>query len=287
MTGPVDIHQRSDEHNSRGIELADRGWLDEAAIEFRKAIEFDPESPHAYANLGTVLATNGKLPDALRAYLEALQKAPDNPATHHYLASFLSAYAQEIADKEYQQTFELDFEFPDAHFNCALSLADRGLADQALEEFRIALEQAPNDNIVEHELAACLIDLGLYPEAISRLKKIVKDFPEHAEAHFDLGIAFTAQGFLEEGERELEHGIKLQPGDPTGYYHLSILKLAQNDTNSALRAIARALEADYLKVKEWLKDDQLFEALRDHPEFRELVQSQPNTTNNPNGEKGK
>ncbi len=287
MTGPVDIHRRSDEHNSRGIELADRGWLSEATLEFRKAIEIDPDSPHAYANLGTVLATTGDLPQALNAYLAALDKAPNNPASHHYLASFLSAHGQELADSEYQKTFELDFEFPDAHFNKALSLADRGLGDQALIEFRIALDQSPEDEVVEHELAACLIDLGVYPEAISRLKNIIKDSPDHAEARFDLGIAFTAQGFLEEADRELEHGIRLQPNDPTGYYHLSILKLAQNDQNSALRAIAQALEADYLKVSDWLKDDQLFETLKEDPKFTKLLASYSDTTNNPSGEKGK
>jgi len=45
---------KSDEHNSRGIELADRGWLDEAIKEFKKAIELDPESAHAHDNLATV-----------------------------------------------------------------------------------------------------------------------------------------------------------------------------------------------------------------------------------------
>ena len=46
----------SDEHNSRGIELADRGWLDEAIREFRKAIDLDPDSAHAHDNLATVYA---------------------------------------------------------------------------------------------------------------------------------------------------------------------------------------------------------------------------------------
>src|SRR4051794_35804305 len=43
----------SDEHNSRGIELADRGWLDEAIKEFKKAIDLDPNSAHAHDNLAT------------------------------------------------------------------------------------------------------------------------------------------------------------------------------------------------------------------------------------------
>src|SRR5690606_10593155 len=45
----------SDEHNARGIELADHGMLDEAMREFCKAIELDPDSAHAHDNLATVL----------------------------------------------------------------------------------------------------------------------------------------------------------------------------------------------------------------------------------------
>ena len=38
MAREKDTLSQSDEHNSRGIELADRGWLDEAVKEFKKAI---------------------------------------------------------------------------------------------------------------------------------------------------------------------------------------------------------------------------------------------------------
>ena len=81
---------RSDEHNARGIELADRGWLDEATSEFRKAIELDPQSAHAHDNLGTVLAEKGDLLAALTEYLEALKVDPESPTAHLYLASFLA-----------------------------------------------------------------------------------------------------------------------------------------------------------------------------------------------------
>ena len=56
MAREKDSIASSDEHNSRGIELADRGWLDEALKEFKKAIELDPNSSHAHDNLATVFA---------------------------------------------------------------------------------------------------------------------------------------------------------------------------------------------------------------------------------------
>ena len=62
----------SDEHNSRGIELADRGWLDEAIKEFKRAIELDPQSAHAHDNLATVYSEKKLYREAIQEYLTAL-----------------------------------------------------------------------------------------------------------------------------------------------------------------------------------------------------------------------
>jgi len=78
---------RSDEHNSRGIELADRGWLDEAVKEFKKAIELDPSSAHAHDNLATVYSEKKALAQALEEYLTALRLEPDSPTAHYNLAA--------------------------------------------------------------------------------------------------------------------------------------------------------------------------------------------------------
>jgi len=81
---------RSDEHNSRGIELADRGWLDEAVKEFKKAIELDPSSAHAHDNLATVYSEKKLYAQALEEYLTALRLEPDSPTAHYNLACFLA-----------------------------------------------------------------------------------------------------------------------------------------------------------------------------------------------------
>ena len=92
----------SDEHNSRGIELADRGWLDEAIKEFKKAIDLDPDSAHAHDNLATVYAEKKLFRDALGEYLTALKLEPDSPTAHYNLACFLSTHADEMSVVEYR-----------------------------------------------------------------------------------------------------------------------------------------------------------------------------------------
>src|ERR1039458_3848845 len=111
---------QSDEHNARGIELADRGWLDEAVNEFKKAIDLDPDSAHAHDNLATVFAEKGRFVDALEAYVKAVRLEPDNTNTPHYLPSSLSSRGFDAAVGMYKQAIELDPEFVDAHVNLAL-----------------------------------------------------------------------------------------------------------------------------------------------------------------------
>jgi len=51
MNRDKDRPGRSDQHNSRGIELADRGWLDEAIREFAEVVRLQPQSEAARKNL--------------------------------------------------------------------------------------------------------------------------------------------------------------------------------------------------------------------------------------------
>src|SRR6266850_6922848 len=156
---------RSDEHNSRGIELADRGWLDEAIREFKKAIELDPNSAHAHDNLATVYSEKKLYREALREYLTALELEPDSPTAHYNLACFLATHGQDMAVAQYKEAIELDPEYPDAHLNLGLTHADLGRTDEAMKELNTAIELDPTDAFPRHELAALQMDEGDYRSA--------------------------------------------------------------------------------------------------------------------------
>lgn len=262
---------QSDEHNARGIELADRGWLDEAASEFRKAILLDPQSAHAHDNLATILAEKGQLLEALFEYVEALRADPESPTAHHYLASFLAGQGHELATGQYKRAIELEYDFPDAHLNLALALADRGQLEEAVRELEIAHEQAPDDEMIHHELACCLIDLERYPDAIGHLKRIIKAHSEHVEAYVDLGIAYTAQGFFAEAEASLTRALEIDEHDVASHYHLAALYTTWGRAKDALDHLEVAASHDREKVRQWLRDDRLFDPLRADDRYLKLT----------------
>jgi tetratricopeptide (TPR) repeat protein len=267
----VDHITQSDEHNARGIDLADRGWLDEAMREFRKAIELDPASSHAHDNLGTVLAEKGELFEAMQEYMEAVRVDPESPSAHHYLGTFLASHGHDLAINEHRRAIDLDPDFADAHLNLALSLAERGLLDDAIAELEIAHTQEPNDEMIEHELACCLIDVERYPEAIGHLKRIIRNFPEHIEAFVDLGIAFTAQGFYAEAEATLQRALAIDDVDFAAHYHLAALYAVWGKSQPALTHLEVAAKRDNERMRQWLRHDRLFDSLRQEDRFAKLL----------------
>lgn len=271
MSRKRDSQSQSDEHNARGIELADRGWLDEAVIEFKKAIELDPTTAHARDNLATVLTEKGLLSDALVEYVEALRTESENPTAHHYLASFLAGHGQELAIALYKRAIELEFDFPDAHLNLAMALAEHGQLEEAYAELETAHKLAPEDELIHHELACCLIDMERYLEAIGHLKKIVKAHPDHVEAYVDLGIAFTAQGFFAEAESVLSKALEIDGQDFAAHYHLAALYSTWGRPADSLEHLEIAAAHDREKLQLWLRDDRLFDSVRDNVRFQNLT----------------
>src|SRR6202521_5655425 len=162
MSRDKDGKARSDEHNTRGIELADRGWRDEAIREFKKAIELDPDSAHAHDNLATVYSEKKLYTQALEEYLTALRLEPDSATAHYNLACFLATHSHEMAIDQYKEAIAQDPECPDAHLNLGMTYADLDQRDEAKAEFKAAMELEPGDALARHELAAMLMDEGDY-----------------------------------------------------------------------------------------------------------------------------
>jgi Flp pilus assembly protein TadD len=263
-------HLRSDAHNARGIELADRGWLDEAIREFRRAIELDPSSAHAHDNLATVYAEKQRYREALQEYLAALRLEPDSATAHYNLACFLAAHGQEMAVAEYREAIALEPEHPDAHLNLGLALADQGEAAEAAKALERAIALDPKDAFPRHELAALLMDEGDHGGAIGQLRQVVRLEPERFEAWLDLGICYAQKGFYAEAERAYRRARGLREDDLLLDYNLAALCAVWGKPLEALEALGRAVARDAARVRGWLREDPMFRALEGTPEFEAI-----------------
>jgi tetratricopeptide (TPR) repeat protein len=86
-------------HNNLGIAWAKKGQLDAAIIEFRKTLELNPAYIQAYNNLGTALFQKGQINDAIVQFQEALRRKPDYVDAQNNLAKAQAVLAGKTIPK--------------------------------------------------------------------------------------------------------------------------------------------------------------------------------------------
>lgn len=62
---------------------------------------------------------------------------------------------------------------------------------------------------------------GEYEQAITLLAMAIRENPQLAAAHLELGLAYCFSGLFDESIRELESAITLNPTDPESHLHLA------------------------------------------------------------------
>ena len=96
----------ADAVNALGVLLARRGYLGRAAAHFERVIELRPDFAGGYGNLGNVLYEQGRYPEAVKRYDEALART----------------------------------ELPEVHVELALTWCELGRFERAREHYRRAME---------------------------------------------------------------------------------------------------------------------------------------------------
>lgn len=190
-----------------------RGEQNEAEALLRRCLVLDRSSAPVHANLGNLLGDSGRLPEAKRAYEEALAADPRFRPARLGLARLLNRIAEYEAAKS-QAEWLVDRDAGDAEAWSALAAAWRGLGqpDRAESAYRRALQLKPQYGIAHHNLAAMLDESGRSEEALSSV-----------DAAAALGVAGPALDFtrasilmslyrFDEAEQVLTASIVKTPG---------------------------------------------------------------------------
>lgn len=161
----------------RGIALHHRGNFEDAAQDFLRVIDSNPQSHEAHCNLGNALASMGR----------------SEQAEHHYM-----------------RAIELDIAFVDAYSNLSHLQSSIGRYEEALESATTALKLTPQHLGALNNLALAQRGMGEFADATLTLRKALEISPHYDEAKVNLAYLLLAQGEFQEGWRlhEFRHSIK-------------------------------------------------------------------------------
>lgn len=148
-------------YNNLGRALTLAGRLDEAVVNFRKALEIcGAVCADVHNNLGHALSRKGEWAEAISAYRTAIQTWPNGPNAHNNNnlgISLAKAGQTDEAIEQFNEALRIDGNYPDAHRNLAVLLLQLGRRDEAVAHFRETLRLDPDDENVQgllHELEA-------------------------------------------------------------------------------------------------------------------------------------
>jgi len=123
----------------------EKGELDLAEKEYRRAIFLDPNYDDALNNLGETLYKKGEIESAMDVFSELLERHPDYAAGWNNLGACYEKLDKfDMAEKAYRRALVIYEGHITARLNLAETLLKQGKMDEARQEYQIALRDAPD-----------------------------------------------------------------------------------------------------------------------------------------------
>jgi tetratricopeptide (TPR) repeat protein len=236
--------RRAETYERRG----DRGDLDQAARDFRRAASLDPAATRPLEELGDVLYQLRRYPQALESYSAFLRIDDRSPRVSYKLA--LAAYASrdlDLAVSTLNQTLHLNERLPDAQYLLGLALRDRRQDAAALRAFERAVQLAPGSIPAREELADAYNASGHLRDELEQLQALAALDRDHVERRVAVALAQARASHADLAVATLGSALDPARDEPVIYAALGQiwldLSLARNDAvdrGKALAALSRA-----------------------------------------------
>lgn len=225
------------------LRQADGGKIDDAIASYRKALELDPAQWEAYNNLGVILAARNLIDEAVALYRQALAHDPGNAFAHNNLGLALARKGDlDGAIREFRTAAEAGH--AEAVCNLGNVLLSLKRVDEALAQYRLALEKDPKSFMAHNNLALVLEERGDWAGAAAHLRALNEIAPKDFEVMDRLAwiLATAPEANARNGEEALMLARRV-------VYNVQPEKASYRDTLGAAYAEVGNFESAAAQVK--------------------------------------
>jgi tetratricopeptide (TPR) repeat protein/predicted Ser/Thr protein kinase len=180
-----------------------------------KAVELDPQFAMAYRYLGETYGELGSKDASDEAYKKA--KLHSEKATEKEKLHIDALYAQWLErdnEKRFRLIKEWTEKYPkekDAHYELAFYYRERGMYNDAVQEFQKALQLDPNMGAALNMLAYTYADMEDYEKAFVVFKRYAEAMPEDANPLDSMAELHFKMGKLDEAIEKYNEALGIQP----------------------------------------------------------------------------
>lgn len=198
-------------YNTLGNVYKDAGYLDEASLRYRQALQYESGNIEALCNLANVLQQQRRYDDAIVCYRHAIATRPDYVEAHNDLGVALMALGRlDEAVASFRQALALRPDYSETYNNLGAALKNQGKIDEAIACYQQALAIKP-------DYAKALFNLGTiyftrkdYPAAMQWYQASLAVDPHQVEAHQNMSAILLDAGRLDEAQQHRDLAYRRQ-----------------------------------------------------------------------------
>ncbi len=226
------------------VELA-AGNSRAAEQRLRAVLAGSPQIGDAWLALGTALERDGREPEAIDVYRQAIAERVNSPDLPARLALLLAEAGDPAAETALREAIQASPVIrADLHVALGERLAALGRGTDARRQFEIAAEAETFSVGTRNSKAMALLQLGRASEAEAVWLELVRDQPAYGRAWLNLASLAIQRGRWREAESYAREAVAREPRSASAWNNLGIGLEELGRTDEAAAAYRRAGEVD-------------------------------------------
>jgi Flp pilus assembly protein TadD len=127
-------------------------------------------------------------------------------------------------------------------FERGVKMESEGKEDAAIEHYRKAIKEAPDFAVAHNNLGSMYVSRSDFPNAQTEFENTMRLAPSDSKAFFNMANLMLLTGKLQEADRYLQDGFRKQPDSAFGLFVQGSMLERTGQLPDAERALRRALE---------------------------------------------
>ena len=252
--------KKDDVYFFKGRIYSELGRFAKADEAYNNTININPDYIGAWNNLGNNAFRQQKFSQAVKYYNKEIIKNKTSIPFRALGRAYVELGKTDSARICFKHSIDINNNYASAYLNMAQLEEDEGNLNKALNHASRAYALEPNNIEYQYVYSTILVQMDRGKEAIYSLREIIKEWPWHHGAHYNLARALIQSGQKIEGQQyldasekiratqakidHLENTIRALPDDPYSYAALAFALRKVGRFNDSMHSYKVALYLD-------------------------------------------